>query len=67
VPPGFRIPGTETLKVGHYGVKLQFDTHQTPVESVIAELAQSGTVVDVTISDPSLEQVIRVIYGEAKG
>lgn len=67
VPPGFHIPGTETLKVGHYGVKLQFDTRQTPVESVIAELAQSGTVVDVTISDPSLEQVIRVIYGEVKG
>lgn len=65
VPAGFRIAGTDTLKVGHYGVKLKFDTLQTPVESVIAELAKSGTLVDVTISDPSLEEVIRVIYGEA--
>lgn len=65
VPAGFRIAGTDTLKVGHYGVKLKFDTLQTPVELVIAELAKSGTLVDVTISDPSLEEVIRVIYGEA--
>ena len=65
VPAGFHIAGTDTLKVGHYGVKLKFDTLQTPVESVIAELAKSGSLVDVTISDPSLEEVIRVIYGEA--
>ncbi len=58
----FQIPGTETLKIGHYGVKLRFDTSQTPVEGVIAQLAASGTLVDVTISDPSLEEVIRRIY-----
>jgi ABC-2 type transport system ATP-binding protein len=64
VQPGFAIPGTEILKIGHYGVKLRFDTRQTPVESVIARLAEPGTLVDVTISDPTLEEVIRVIYGE---
>ena len=64
VNPGFAIPGTEILKIGHYGVKLRFDTRQTAVESVIARLAEPGTLVDVTISDPTLEEVIRVIYGE---
>jgi len=62
VQSAFQIEGTETLKVGSYGVKLRFDTRQTPVEGVIARLAAAGTLVDVTISDPSLEEVIRKIY-----
>jgi ABC-2 type transport system ATP-binding protein len=65
VAADFHIEGTETLKVGRYGVKLRFYTRQTPVEGVIASLAAAGTLVDVTVSDPSLEEVIRVIYGEA--
>ncbi|OGO71528.1 MAG: ABC transporter [Chloroflexi bacterium RBG_19FT_COMBO_56_12] len=62
----FHIPGTETLKVGknRLGVKLQFDTRQTPVAQVIAQLAEAGNLVDVTISDASLEDVIRAIYKE---
>ncbi len=65
VQPGFRIPGVETLKTGRYGVKLQFDTQQTPVDSVMAGLTQAGSVVDITISDPPLEEVIAKIYREA--
>ncbi len=64
VPADFHIPGTETLKTGQYGVKLQFDSQQTRVESVISQLAQMGSIVDITISDPPLEDVIRTIYGE---
>jgi ABC-2 type transport system ATP-binding protein len=62
VAPDFEIAGTEILKVGRYGVKLRFDTRHTPVDAVIARLAQAGDLVDVTISDPSLEEVIRAIY-----
>jgi ABC-2 type transport system ATP-binding protein len=65
VSAGFHIEGAETLKTGHYGVKLRFDTRQTAVDGVIARLAAAGTLVDVTISDPSLEEVIRAIYQEA--
>lgn len=65
VAAGFQIEGTETLKVGTYGVKLRFDSHQTPVAAVIARLAEAGNLVDVTISDPSLEEVISRIYAEA--
>lgn len=62
----FNIPGTETLKVGknRLGVKLQFDTRQTPVDAVIARLAEAGSLMDVTIADSSLEDVIRAIYKE---
>ena len=64
VQPDFSISGTTILKIGKYGVKLRFDTHQTPVEAVITKLAENGNLVDVTISDPSLEEVIAKIYSE---
>jgi ABC-2 type transport system ATP-binding protein len=64
VPAGFNLAGTEILKVGHYGVKLRFNTRETPVESVLSRLAAAGSLVDVTISDPTLEEVIRAIYQE---
>ena len=64
VPPGFTIPGVEVLKTGRYGVKLQFDTHLTAVGAVLTELTQKGSVVDITISDPPLEEVIAKIYQE---
>ena len=64
VSEDFTVPGAEILKVGKggYGVKLRFDSRLTPVGEVIANLADAGTVVDITISDPSLEEVIRTIY-----
>jgi viologen exporter family transport system ATP-binding protein len=64
VETSFRIEGTETLKVAkeRYGVKLRFDTRQTPAEAVLARLTSAGQVVDITISDPPLEEVIAAIY-----
>jgi len=65
LPADFQVVGTELLKVGTYGVKLRFDTRTTPVEAVLTRLATAGELVDVTISDPSLEEVIRTIYEQA--
>src|SRR5512139_2270459 len=62
VSKSFHIEGVEILKVGHYGVKLRFDIHKTPVEKVISHLTNAGSVVDITISDPPLEEVIAKIY-----
>ncbi|MEW5719217.1 MAG: ATP-binding cassette domain-containing protein [Chloroflexota bacterium] len=64
VPADFCIAGTQVLKTSQYGVKLQFDSGATRVEDVIAQLAQAGSIVDITISDPPLEEVIRAIYAE---
>ena len=66
IQPGFAIQGVETLKIGQYGVKLQFDTRHTAVDAVLARLTQHGSVVDITISDPPLEEVIAKIYQEAQ-
>lgn len=64
VPPDFSVAGVEMLKTGRYGVKLQFDTQQTAVSEVMTALTQKGNVVDITISDPPLEEVIAKIYQE---
>ena len=64
VSPDFCVIGTETLKVSkdHYAVKLRFDTRRTPVENVMAHLSAAGTLLDITVSDPPLEEVIAAIY-----
>src|SRR5688500_11832207 len=62
----FSIRGVEILKVGHYGVKLKFDSARTSVDSVLANISAAGDVVDITISDPPLEEVIAKIYEQAK-
>ncbi len=64
IPSDFHIAGTETLKVAkeRYGAKLRFDTRRTQVEQVMAGLGQAGTLVDITVSDPPLEEVIAAIY-----
>jgi ABC-2 type transport system ATP-binding protein len=62
VQPDFSIQGMETLKTGRYGVKLQFDTSRTAVGAVLLHLSEKGNLVDVTISDPPLEEVIAKIY-----
>lgn len=65
VPENFSVAGVEMLKVGRYGVKLRFDTAQTPVDAVISHLSEAGELVDITISDPPLEEVIAKIYEQA--
>ena len=62
VPANFSLDGVEILKIGHYGVKLRFNKKQTAVEKVLAHLTEAGSVVDITISDPPLEEVIAEIY-----
>lgn len=65
VAKDFHLEGMETLKAGRYGVKLVFDTQHTPADAVLARLSAAGTLVDITISDPPLEEVIARIYESA--
>lgn len=62
LPTSFHLDGVEIIKLGSYGAKLRVDTKKTPVEQMMAQLAGAGSLVDVTISDASLEEVIRTIY-----
>ena len=67
VPANFSLEGVEILKVGHYGVKLRFDTTKTPVDAVMSHLSEAGELVDITVADPPLEEVIAKIYEQARG
>lgn len=62
LPNNFQLEGVEIVKLGSYGAKLRVDTKRTPVAAMMAQLANVGNLVDVTISDASLEEVIRTIY-----
>ena len=66
VPADFSLEGVEILKVGHYGVKLRFDTTKTPVDMVMSHLSEAGELVDITVADPPLEEVIAKIYEQAR-
>jgi len=66
VSPSFQITGVEIVKIGKYGVKLRFDTGQIAVDTVLAHLAEKGSLVDINIADPSLEEVIAAIYQQVE-
>ncbi|MBI2267815.1 MAG: ATP-binding cassette domain-containing protein [Armatimonadetes bacterium] len=59
---GFSLDGTDVLKSSEYGVKLEFDTTRFPVESVLQRLMTSYPVVDITVNDPPMEEIIAHIY-----
>lgn len=58
----FAMPGVTVLKQGAYGVKLEFDGRQVPVEQVVQRLIAAKPCQDINIADPPLEEIIREIY-----
>lgn len=58
----FLLPGVHTLKQGTYGVKLEFDSREVPVEHVVQQIMRTKPCQDINISDPPLEEIIREIY-----
>ena len=58
----FSLPQVNTLKQGDYGVKLEFDARQVPVEHVVQQIMLTKPVQDINIADPPLEEIIREIY-----
>ena len=58
----FHIPGVKTVKQGTYGVKLEFDGRQVPVEEVVQKVMSAKRCNDINIADPPLEEIIAEIY-----
>ncbi len=58
----FHLPGVTTLKQGTYGVKLEFDGREVPVERVVQQIIATRSTTDINISDPPMEEIIREIY-----
>ena len=58
----FSLPGVQTVKQGTYGVKLEFDGSQIPVEEVVQKVMAVQRCNDINIADPALEEIISEIY-----
>ena len=61
----FVLAGVTTLKQGTYGVKLEFDSREVPVERVVQRVMTTKPCNDINIADPPLEEIIREIYQNA--
>jgi ABC-2 type transport system ATP-binding protein len=53
------------LKASEYTLKLEVNTRITPIETVMTQILQAGSVADIAIEDPPLEEVIAHIYAQA--
>jgi ABC-2 type transport system ATP-binding protein len=56
--------GIQVLKAKEHGLKLAIDTSRSPLEPVIAAIMQHCHILDMTISDPPMEEIIATIYGQ---
>jgi ABC-2 type transport system ATP-binding protein len=61
-PRPMALPGVTMLHESGYEWKLQIDTAITPVRVVTAAVLDAGSVADIAVEDPPLEEVIARIY-----
>jgi ABC-2 type transport system ATP-binding protein len=58
------LPGTKILKTGNYAMKLEVDTSIITIEKVVKTVLDLGTIADISIEDPPLEEIIAHIYSQ---
>src|SRR6266700_145702 len=58
------IDAVQVLKAKGHGLKLEIDTSRTPLEPIIAAIMERCHILDMTIADPPMEEIIATIYGE---
>jgi ABC-2 type transport system ATP-binding protein len=58
--------GVRVMKAKGHGLKLEINTARTPLEPVIAAIMQRCHIVDMTIADPPMEEIIADIYGQKR-
>ena len=58
------VEGVRVLKAKGHGLKLEIDTSRCPLEPIIAAVMQHCHIMDMTIADPPMEEIIAKIYGE---
>lgn len=60
------VQGVQVLKAKGHGLKLEIDTSHTPLEPIIAAIMERCHILDMTISDPPMEEIIATIYGQGE-
>ncbi len=59
---GCDSPGVRVLKQKGYGVKLEVDTTDVPIEQVVGHLLSRYAIVDINVDNPPMENIIARIY-----
>jgi ABC-2 type transport system ATP-binding protein len=54
--------GIKVLKAQGHRLKLEIDTVLSPLEPVIAAVMERGHIIDMTIADPPMEDIIAMMY-----
>ena len=65
LPADFSVRDATVLKRSEWGAKIELDTRLRPVDDVIGALMAFAPVVDITVEDPPMEEIIREIYRAA--
>ncbi|MDD9987148.1 MAG: ATP-binding cassette domain-containing protein [Spirochaetaceae bacterium] len=55
-------PDVTIRHAGRYTATLEVDTRRTRIEAVVRAILKRNTVLDITISDPPMEEVIAALY-----
>jgi ABC-2 type transport system ATP-binding protein len=58
-----KIPGVQVIKAKDYAAKLEVDLHTAALDSVVSRIMRHNKVLDITISNPPMEEIITMIYG----
>ncbi|MBH8605808.1 ATP-binding cassette domain-containing protein [Thermoactinomyces sp. CICC 10522] len=66
-PTHFHLSGVVLVKQKRTGLRLSVDTSQTSIEQVLSHIIQNHRLADVTIEDPSMEEIITHIYEKREG
>lgn len=57
-----QIPGLTILENTHHHFKCEIDLEKTSINKIIEEALRLSTIKDMTIEDPSMEEIIRLVY-----
>lgn len=60
------VEGVSILKAKGHGLKLEIDTARSPLEPILAAIMQRCHILDMTITDPPMEEIIAAIYSEKR-
>ena len=63
-PLSLKLNGVTVVEHAGYSMKLEVDTAKINIDEVTAAILKAGRVVDITIEDPPLEDVIAHIYNQ---
>ena len=61
-----KLPGIRVLENENYHFVCEVNLADTPIDQVIHEALKLTALKDVTIEDPSMEEIIRTLYGTAR-